>query len=222
MDASREWDVRDATLRWLGTEFEAGNRDLGDISRYARTIQEAAGWSSDAIEPHELVLATMHLKSEGLIVGDGSWGHGVLNPVLTERGYELARSGRSLRLLPPNAGALAEREQQNVHITNHGPAQVAVHSSGFTQNMTVGLTEQKLVDLVALLRQYSEQEPANADEVNWIADEIENASGDPEANQGVLRMLLTRAKNVVMTHLIPELSDQIFTAASDRLLEITA
>ncbi|MEV6432963.1 serine recombinase [Nocardia sp. NPDC051463] len=201
----RMWNVRDAILLWLYQEKISGNpAPRPDLGRLATDV----GWAAEPIADGDWGQATSYLKSEGYITGSESWGGGVIRPMITSKGENTAAAKKSVRpgsTQPANTTGVTN----NYHITNNGPAQVAIGSSDFNQTLTVGSSDDKLTTLAELLDRFAEDNPENADEARSVAEDIREASADSNRPMAALRALMASAISTVAVAAGTEIGQQV-------------
>lgn len=201
----RMWNVRDAILLWLYQQKIAGNSgSTRDLARLNADVQ----WVAEPIANDDWQQATEYLRNGGYITGQGTWGGGTIRASITPRGEHIAAAKQSVRP-GPTQPAITTGVTNNYHITNNGPAQVAIGSSDFNQTLTVGSSEDKLTTLAELLDRFAEDNPENADEARSVAEDIRESSADPNRPMAAVRALMASAISTVAVAAGTEIGQQV-------------
>ncbi|WP_280420633.1 serine recombinase [Nocardia carnea] len=214
VNEDRMWSIRDAILKWLYEE-KAAVRQPRTVE--TSTIQAAAGWEADPITDDELLRDFGYLMEMGYVTGKGTWGGPPLRPAITASGENLAVQQLSVRPGPPRPAITSGVTNNHVTINNHGPAQNAVNSSGFTMNMTVEDKQKQLNEVADALDNFAAEYPETGDQAHAVAVGIREAAVEPEANVGALRTLLTNAVGVVAAGAGTEIGQQVMQLATGAL-----
>lgn len=210
-NADRMWSIRDAILLWL-YEMKAALHSPASLT--ATAVQEGAGWAAEPLTQDEVDRDAKYLAAAGYIRGD--WeigGRGMSVPAITHNGETLVARGISVR---PGLERPAEPTgvTHTYNITNHAPAQMAINSSDFAQNMTLEAKQERVNQVADALDRYADEGLDRAQEARSLAEQIREAGGDVEANVGPLRALLASAVSVIAVSAGTEVGQQVMALAT--------
>lgn len=185
----RLWRTRDAVLAWLGSEIASGRRDA---NASADIVMNATAWSEAPLSEQEVNDATVWLKNDGFIRGQGTWGHGVIRMSLEAKGERYLSEGRSVRDEQTQAPYVVN-SHNTITVTGNQGSAVAVDSA-YAQQAVTNTDSFQLVREVANLVRTASAGTDQQDEGRVLAAQIEaELAGDAESSPGKLKQLMFTA-----------------------------